>query len=169
MAGPCLFHRNCSSGMCLFTGNVSYFPSCLTALLIPLLSIGLTSASHCCSSCSNHMRLLASSGDPLLRFTNRYCKPAIASRRYRCNSEAEHWPIPKRKRNHHLSELALKQTAALWNKIGPCLYAAIEVVQLTLAFDRCLTGRGLRLSLTRKPSPLAMALCVQFVRRARQT
>lgn len=31
---------------------------------------------------------------------------------------------------------------------------------MTLAFDGCLTGRGLRLSLTRKPSPQAMALCV---------
>src|SRR5436190_19257891 len=35
-----------SSVMCLFTGNVSYLPSCLPALLIPLLSIGLTIASH---------------------------------------------------------------------------------------------------------------------------
>src|SRR5215472_6939151 len=64
-----------SSVMCwLFTGNVSSLPSFPLALLIPLLPIGLTIASHCCSNCSSHMRLLASSGDPLLRFTNRHCK-----------------------------------------------------------------------------------------------
>ena len=46
--------------MCIFPANVSYLPGTVPALLIPLLPIGLTIASHCCWNCSSHMRLLAS-------------------------------------------------------------------------------------------------------------
>src|SRR6516164_566783 len=75
MAVPCLFHRNC------LLGNVSLYRKCKLSSQLPIgtfdsvaLPIGPTIASHCCSNCSSHMRLLASSGDPLLRFTNRHCK-----------------------------------------------------------------------------------------------
>jgi len=124
---PCEMRNGCAmsvsselspSVMCLFTGNARYLPICLPALLIPLLPIGLTIAPPCYSSCLSHMCLIAAWGNPLLQFTNRSARPAIASRRYRCNSEAEHWPIPTRKRKASIPVSAETDCSSLKTRVG---------------------------------------------------